>query len=139
LLNLIGALRRRDAATDFSVRVSEELALLSTWATTSQQSVIASTAAIGGSPTDEEATRAVYAAKGRATVAFLMLDSPNWPEALNFQGARRGAVGLEGRCRIPSVVASTADPDGSLFGNHPAAMSYRSGVLRRRPRISAPL
>lgn len=129
LLNFDRRLRRRDAATDFSAKqVSEELALLSTWATTSQQSVIASTAAIGGSPMDEEATRAVYAAKGRATVAFLMLDSLNWPESAELSKARDAAQSAwKAVAEFHPLVVLNGDPDGSLFGNHPAAMSYLIG------------
>ncbi len=126
LLNFDRRLRRRDAATGFSAKqVSEELALLSTWATTSQQSVIASMGAIGGSPMDEEATRAVYAAKGRATVAYLMLDSLKWPESADVSKARDAAeAAWKAVAEFHPLVVLNGDPDGSLWGNHPAAMSY---------------
>lgn len=129
LLNFDRRLRRRDVATDFTARqVSEELALLSTWAAISQQSVIASTAAIGGSPMDEEATRAVYAAKGRATVAYLILDSLKWPENAELSKARDAAQSAwKSVAEFHPLVVLNGDPDGSLWGNHPAAMSYLIG------------
>ena len=129
LLNFDRRLRRRDVATDVSAKqVSDELALLSTWATVSQQGVIASTAAIGGSPMDEEATRAVYAAKGRATVAFLMLDSLKWPESAELSKARDAAqASWKAVAEFHPLVVLNGDPDGSLWGNHPAAMSYLIG------------
>lgn len=126
LLNFDRRLRRRDAATDFSVKqVSEELALLSTWATISQQSVIASIAAIGGSPMDEEATRALYAAKGRGAVAYVMLDSLKWPQSAEVSKARDAAQSAwKAVAEFHPLVVLNGDPDGSLWGNHPAAMSY---------------
>lgn len=129
LLNFDRRLRRRDVATDFTVKqVSEALALLSAWAATSQETVIASTAAIGGSPMDEEATRAVYAAKGRATVAFLMLDSLKWPENEELSKARDAAQSAwKSVAEFHPLVVLNGDPDGSLWGNHPAAMSYLIG------------
>ncbi len=129
LLNFDRRLRRRDAATDFSAQqVAEELALLSAWATTSQESVIASTSAIGGSPLDEQATRAVYAAKGRATVAFLVLDSLTWPESAELSKARDAAQSAwKAVAEFHPLVVLNGDTDGSLWGNHPAAMSYLIG------------
>ena len=126
LLNFDRRMRRHDVATDISAKqVSDELALLGTWATTSQQAVIASTGAIGGSPMDEEATRAVYAAKGRATVAFLMLDSLKWPESVELSKARDAAQSAwKAVAEFHPLVVLNGDPDGSLWGNHPAAMSY---------------
>ena len=76
LVNHDRRLRRRDALTEMSPQdVFAQVSLLSGWASASQQQIITSSASIGGSPMDEEATRAVYAAKGKAVVAFLMLDA----------------------------------------------------------------
>ena len=126
LLNHDRRLRRRDVVANFTARqVSEELALLSSWATVSQESVIASTGAIGGSPMDEQATRAVYAAKGRATVAYLMLESLNWPQSAELAKTRDTAQSAwKAVAEFHPLIVLNGDPDGSLWGNHPAAMSY---------------
>lgn len=126
LLNHDRRLRRRDVSTEINAKqVSEQLALMNGWAATSQEHIVASTAAIGGSPMDEEATRAVYAAKGRATVAFLMLDSLNWPESPELAKARDAAqAAWKAVAEFHPLVVLNGDPDGSLWGNHPAAMSY---------------
>jgi hypothetical protein len=129
LLNHDRRLRRRDASTDLSARqVTEELALLTAWAAVSQERIIASASTIGGSPMDEEATRAVYAAKGRATVAFLLLDAMKWQEPADVANARNAALSAWKQvAEFHPLVVLNGDPDGSLWGNHPAAMSYLIG------------
>lgn len=126
LLNHDRRLRRRDVSTEMTAKqVSEQLALMSGWADASQERIIASASAIGGSPMDEEATRAVYAAKGRATVAFLMLESLKWPESPELAKARDAAqAAWKSVAEFHPLVVLNGDPDGSLWGNHPAAMSY---------------
>lgn len=126
LLNHDRRLRRRDASTEISAKqVAEQLALMSSWAAASQERIIASADAIGGSPMDEEATRAVYAAKGRATVAFLILDTLNWPASPDLAKARDAAqAAWKSVAEFHPLIVLNGDPDGSLWGNHPAAMSY---------------
>lgn len=126
LLNHDRRLRRRDTTTVLSpAQIGEELALMSTWAAASQEKLISSAETIGGSPMDEEATRAVYAAKGRAAVAYIMLDSLERPTSEAGSKARDGAMAAwKAVAEFHPLIVLNGDPDGSLFGNHPAAMSY---------------
>lgn len=119
-------LRRRDALTDMSpADVLKQVGLLAGWASVSQQQLITSSASIGGSPMDEEATRAVYAAKGRAAVAFLMLDAVKWSETADITKSRNAAMAAWREvAKFHPLVVFNGDPDGSLFGNHPAAISF---------------
>ena len=92
-------------------------------------SIVASHRALGGSPMDEEATRAVYAAKGRATVAFLILDSLQWPESAEAAKARDAALDAwKAVAEFHPLVVLNGDPDGSLFGNHPPSMGFLLGA-----------
>lgn len=126
LLNYDRRLRRRDASTEIDSRqVAGHLELMRGWASKSQERLIASARAIGGSPMDEEATRAVYAAKGRATVAFLVLETLNWPASPELANARDAAqAAWKSVAEFHPLIVLNGDPDGSLWGNHPAAMSY---------------
>lgn len=126
LLNHDRRLRRRDAATDLTAsQISEDLKLVTGWAALSQERIIASASTIGGSPMDEEATRAVYAAKGRAAVAFLLLDSMKWRETADLTHARNAAMSAwKHVAEFHPLVVLNGDTDGSLWGNHPAAMSF---------------
>lgn len=126
LLNHDRRLRRQDIATDFSAsQVLQELALMNTWAADSQKALIAATATVGGSPMDEEATRAIYGAKGRAAVAFVMLNSLKWPESVEVAKARETAqAAWKAVAEFHPLIVLNGDPDGSLWGNHAVAVSY---------------
>lgn len=127
LVNHDRRLRRRDALTEMSPQdVFAQVSLLAGWASASQQQIIASSASIGGSPMDEEATRAVYTAKGKAVVAFLMLDAMKWRETPELAKLRNTAMSAWREvAKFHPLVVFNGDPDGSLFGNHPAAMSFQ--------------
>ncbi len=127
LVNHDRRLRRRDAITEMSAQdVFAQVSLLGGWASASQQQIIATSASIGGSPMDEEATRAVYAAKGRAVVAFLMLDAMKSQETPELAKLRNTAMAAwRDVAKFHPLIVFNGDPDGSLFGNHPAAMSFQ--------------
>lgn len=127
LVNHDRRLRRRDALTDISAKdVLNQITLLNGWANASQQQIIATSTSIGGSPMDEEATRAVYAAKGRAAVAFLMLDAMKWSESPELAKSRNAAMAAwRDVAKFHPLIVFNGDADGSLFGNHPAAMSFQ--------------
>ena len=126
LVNHDRRLRRRDAATDFTAaQVSEQLSLITTWAAASHADIAKSASAVGGSPMDEEATRAVYAAKGRATVAWLVLASMHWPESAEAAKARDAALNAWREvAEFHPLIVFNGDADGSLFGNHAASMGF---------------
>lgn len=126
LLNHDRRLRRRDASANLTPsEISQQLSMLSGWASASQERLIASTASIGGNPMDEEATRAVYAAKGQAAVALVVLDAMQWSQNPGLAKAREAALAAWTEvAEFHPLVVLNGDPDGSLFGNHPAAMSY---------------
>ena len=74
---------------------------------------------------DEQATRAVYAAKGRAAVAYLALSSMQWPESVEAAKAREAAMAAwKDVAKFHPLIVLNGDPDGSLFGNHPASMGF---------------
>jgi hypothetical protein len=74
---------------------------------------------------DEEATRAVYAAKGRATVSWLMLASLQWPTSAEAAKARDAAMNAWREvAEFHPLIVFNGDADGSLFGNHAASMSF---------------
>jgi hypothetical protein len=129
LVNYDRRLRRRDALTEMTqADVLGQVALLTGWAATSQQQLITSSASIGGSPMDEEATRAVYAAKGRAAVAFLALDAMKWSESADATKARNAAMAAWREvAKFHPLIVFNGDADGSVFGNHPAAISFLIG------------
>ena len=129
LVNYDRRLRRRDAATDLTAaQVAEQHAQISGWAAMSQSGIVTSASTIGGSPMDEEATRAVYAAKGRATVSWLILATLNWPDRPDVAKARDGALkAWREVAEFHPLIVFNGDADGSLFGNHPASMSFLIG------------
>lgn len=129
LVNHDRRLRRRDALVELSPKEAlEQIALIGNWAAASQQQIITSASSIGGSPMDEEATRAVYAAKGRAAIAFLTLDSMKWRETPGITKARNTAMAAWREvAKFHPLIVFNGDPDGSVFGNHPAAISFLIG------------
>lgn len=126
LVNYDRRLRRRDAVTDLNAaQAAEQVSLISTWAEASQVDIVKSATAIGGSPMDEEATRAVYAAKGRAAVSWLMLASMQWPGNAEAAKARDAAMNAWREvAEFHPLIVFNGDADGSLFGNHAAAMGF---------------
>ncbi len=126
LVNHDRRLRRRDAVQDLNAaQVAEQLTLVSAWAAASQTEVVTSATAIGGSPMDEEATRAVYAAKGRATVSWLVLAAMQWPASPEAAKARDAALkAWREVAEFHPLIVFNGDADGSLFGNHAASMSF---------------
>ncbi len=126
LVNYDRRLRRRDQLTDFTPQqIGDQLALVNAWSIVSAQEIATSTTAIGGSPMDEQATRAVYAAKGRAAVAYLALSSMQWPESVEAAKAREAAMAAwKDVAKFHPLIVLNGDPDGSLFGNHPASMGF---------------
>lgn len=133
LSNYDSRLRRRDVTSvSTPQQVSEQLALLLSWATTSQEELAASAKSVGGSPIDEDATRAVYSAKGRAIVAFTLLDSLQWPEtpaAVKTRGAALEA--WKSAAQFHPLVVLNGDPDGSVFGNHATSMGFLIGQAQK--------
>jgi hypothetical protein len=127
LVNYDSRLRRRDAVgMSTQQQVSEQLGLISSWAVTSQEELAASAKSVGGSPIDEDATRAVYSAKGRAVVAFMMLDSLQWPESPAAAKARSAAMeAWKSAAQFHPLVVLNGDPDGSVFGNHATSMGFQ--------------
>jgi hypothetical protein len=126
LTNYDRRLRRRDLARMSSgQQVVAQLGLLASWSALSQDEIAASARSVGGSPIDEEATRAVYAAKGRAVVAFTLLDALQWPENPSAAKARAAALAAwKNAAQFHPLVVLNGDPDGSVFGNHPISMGY---------------
>ena len=126
LVNYDRRLKRRDISfTSTSDQLKSQLALISGWATQSQTGIVASAGSIGGNPMDEDATRAVYEAKGRAAVAFMVLDALDWPQTPDAVAARASALeAWKAVAEFHPLIVLNGDPDGSVFGNHPAAVGF---------------
>ena len=126
LTNYDRRMRRRDVASmSTPQQVAQQIGLIDQWAGVSQEEIAASAKSVGGSPIDEDATRAVYAAKARAMVAFLILDSLQWPESPDAAKARTSALeAWKAAAQFHPLVVLNGDPDGSLFGNHATSMGF---------------
>jgi hypothetical protein len=126
LVNYDRRLKRRDISfTSTSDQLKSQLALISGWATQSQTGIVASAGSVGGNPMDEDATRAVYEAKGRAAVAFMVLDALDWPQTPEAVTARATALeAWKAVAEFHPLIVLNGDPDGSIFGNHPAAVGF---------------
>jgi hypothetical protein len=126
LVNYDRRMRRRStAATATPAQLAEQLALLDAWAVESQAEIAASAAVLGGSPIDDEATRAVYGAKGRAMAAYVFLDTMHWPDNANAASARSAALeAWRAAAQFHPLIVLNGSPDGSLFGNHAASMGF---------------
>jgi hypothetical protein len=126
LVNYDRRLRRHDVAVAASPKqLGEQLALINGWASASQTELLATAESIGGNPLDEDATRAVYAAKGRAVVAYVMLEALNWPQSPVAAEARAKALAAwKSVAEFHPLIVLNGDPDGSIFGNHPAAVGF---------------
>jgi len=133
LINYDRRLRRRDVSSvSTQSQVSEQLGLVSSWAAASQEEIAASARSVGGNPIDEDATRAVYAAKGRAIVAYTIIDSLQWPETPAAAKAREAALETwKSAAQFHPLIVLNGDPDGSLFGNHAASMGFLIGQAQK--------
>lgn len=133
LINYDRRLRRRDVTTvSTHQQIAEQLALITSWSTTSQEEVAASAKSVGGSPIDEEATRAVYSAKARAMVAFIVIDSLQWPGTPEAVKARATALeAWKAAAQFHPLIVLNGDPDGSLFGNHATSMGFLLGQAQK--------
>lgn len=133
LTNYDRRLRRRDVSSvSTSAQVFEQLSLLASWGEISQQEIAASAKSVGGNPFDEDATRAVYAAKGRAAVAFTVLESLQWPETPAAAKAREEALAAwKAAAQFHPLIVLNGDPDGSLFGNHATSMGFLIGQAQK--------
>jgi len=133
LLNYDRRMRRRSATPVATpAQLAEQLALIDAWAVKSQAEIVASAAVLGGSPIDDEATRAVYSAKGRAMAAYIFLDTMTWPE--NAKAAEARSVALEAwraAAQFHPLIVLNGSPDGSLFGNHAASMGFLIGQAQK--------
>ncbi len=126
LVNYDRGLKRRDVEVVSSPEtLAGQLDLMSGWAAQSRAAIIASAASVGGNPMDEDATRAVYMAKGQAVVAFLMLEALDWPQTPAGVAARANAAeAWKAVAEFHPLVVLNGDADGSIFGNHPAAAGF---------------
>jgi len=133
LLNYDRRMRRRSAPPAWSpVQFAEQIAVLDAWAVKSQTEIAASAAVLGGSPIDDQATRAVYSAKGRAMAAYVFLDTMNWPESARATEARSAALeAWKAAAQFHPLFVLNGSPDGSLFGNHPASMGFLISQAQR--------
>ena len=133
LINYDRRLRRRDVSSvSTPAQVSEQLGLIASWAATSQDQIAASAKSVGGNPMDEDATSAVYSAKGRAAVAYTILASLQWPETPAAAKAREGALeAWKSAAQFHPLIVLNGDPDGSLFGNHATSMGFMLGQAQK--------
>jgi len=133
LTNYDRRLRRRDVASvSTPAQVFEQLGLLASWGEVSQQEIAASAKSVGGNPFDEDATRAVYAAKGRAAVAYTVLESLQWPQTPVAAKAREEAMAAwKAAAQFHPLIVLNGDPDGSLFGNHATSMGFLVGQAQK--------
>ena len=125
LVNYDRRMRRRSAAPVVQpAQLIEQLALIDAWATTSQAEVAAA-ASLGGGFVDQEATRSVYAAKGRAAAAYVFLEAMSWPGASKAAQARTAALeAWRAAAQFHPLIVLNGSPDGSIFGNHAASMGF---------------
>lgn len=124
--------RRATAVIPTPAQLSEQLALIDAWAVRSHAEIASSASVLGGSPFDEVATVAVYAAKGRAMAAYVFLDTMHWPESAQAAAARNVALeAWKDAARFHPLVVLNGSPDGSLFGNHAASMGFLVGQAQK--------
>jgi len=119
-------LRRKGVATsETSADLAAQLSLIESWAVKSQADVARTSQTLGGSPLDENATVAVYAAKGRAMAAYTFIDTMHWPEDAKSIAARNAALATwKAVASFHPLIVLNGSPDGSLFGNHPSSMGF---------------
>lgn len=119
-------LRRRAVETSpDTAQLGAQLALIETWGDRSQAELGLTSETQGGSPIDENATIAVYKAKGRAMAAYTFIESMVWPEEPKAVNARNEALqAWKAAASFRPLVVLNGSPDGSLFGNHAASMGF---------------
>jgi hypothetical protein len=117
--------RRRGAAPDVNpAHIAAELNLILGWAAVSQNE-IGRAAERKGYPIDHDATVAVYAAKGRAMVAWLALETMQWPASREGETARNAALNAwKQAAEFHPILVLNGNPDGSIFGNHTTSMGF---------------
>ncbi len=124
--------RRATSLIATRAQLDEQLALLDAWGLTSQTEIAASASMLGGSPFDEAATVAVYAAKGRAIAAYVFLDTMHWPENAEATDARNAALkAWKDAAQFHPMIVLNGSPDGSIFGNHAASMGFLIGQAQK--------
>lgn len=108
--------------------IDARFSLIQQWGERSQAELVLTASMVGGSPFDEAATRAVYAAKGRAQAAYLFLDTIAWPDDSRARAARSEALAAwQAAARFHPVFVFNGEPDGALFGNHASSLSFLVG------------
>lgn len=125
LVNYDRRVKRHGAPAEASVdQLSAELKLVLDWAAASQAE-IARASERKDNPIDRDATVAVYAAKGRAMAAWLVLDTLAWPASREAEAARAAAVAAwKQAAEFHPILVLNGNPDGSVFGNHPTSMGF---------------
>lgn len=126
LVNYDRRLRRRGATIPFTqAQLGAQLALINTWAVTSQAEIARTADVLGGSLIDQAATVAVYSAKGRAIAAFSFIDAMQWPDDAKVAAARNAALkAWKAAAEFHPMIVLKGSPDGSVFGNHAASMGF---------------
>lgn len=129
LVSYDGRVRRRSGEGSTSAaHLEARFSLIQQWGERSQAELIMASSLTGGSPLDEPATRAVYAAKGRAQAAYLFLDTIAWPEDSRAVAARSEALAAwRAAARFHPVLVFNGAPDGAMFGNHASSMGFLVG------------
>jgi hypothetical protein len=117
--------RRSTVVTETPAELAAQLSLIESWAAKSQADVARASVLLGGGPMDSGATRAVYAAKGRAMAAYGFIDSLHWPDDAKAIAARNEALAAwKAAAAFHPLIVLNGSPDGSLFGNHATSMGF---------------
>lgn len=119
-------LRRRGAAvSETPADLAAQLSLIEKWAASSRADVARASVSLSGSPINEGATAAVYAAKARAMAAYTFIDTMHWPDETRSLAARNAALAAwKAAAGFHPLIVLNGSPDGSLFGNHAASMGF---------------
>lgn len=133
LVNYDRRLRRRGAAVALTpAQLAEQLALVDSWAAKSQADLARTADLLGGSPIDEAATVAVYSTKGRSIAAFSVIDAMQWPDDPKVAAARNATLkAWKAAAEFHPMIVFNGSPDGSLLGNHAAAMGFLIGQAQK--------
>jgi hypothetical protein len=117
--------RRAGNVSATPAQLVEQLKLIDSWAVKSQTQIAAAAATAGNSPIDAATTKAVYAAKGWSTAAYVFLDTMTWPQAPQAAQARAAAMDAwKVAAEFHPMVVFSGKADGSLFGNHAVSMGF---------------
>jgi hypothetical protein len=119
------ARRRAASAVAPEAIAADHLALFERWAADSRRDLAAAAELIAGWPVDESATRAVYAAKGRAQAAFALMQALPWPDHPAAQLARGEALAAwRAALEFRPLIVFNGPADGSMLPNHAVAMGF---------------